>query len=367
MSKNYKYILIGLGIIILVFLAWYFISIIVYIIIAAVLSLIGKPLADLLNKIQYKNIKIPRWISALITLIAIWIVFYSFFRIFIPVLANEANELSNINIQKVIKSIEEPIEKADKFIQQYQIGGSNNISIQDYITEKISSIISFSNVSSIFSEIAETLGNIFIALFSISFITFFLLKDDKLLINGILLFIPTKYEESTKKALSSIKKLLTRYFIGILIQITGIITLVTIGQTIVGVGFRHAIVIGLFAGFLNIIPYIGPILGTLVGLTLGLATHLHLEFYTELLPMLIYMLIVFLSVQTIDNVIFQPVIFSNSVNAHPLEIFIVILAAGSMAGILGMILAIPSYTVIRVIAKEFFNKYKFVKKLTEKI
>ncbi len=367
MSKNQKYFLIGFGLILIGFLTWYFISIIVYIIIAAVLSLMGKPLADLLNKIRYKNIKIPKWLSAFITLVTIWIVFYSFFRIFIPILASEANELSNLNIQVVINNIQEPIEKLDELIQKYSINENNNRSIQDFITEKISSIINLTNVSSIFSGVAATLGNIFIAIFSISFITFFLLKDDRLLVNSILLFAPEKHEDSVMHILSSIKKLLSRYFIGILIQITLIIILVTIGQTIVGIDFNHAIVIGLFAGFLNVIPYIGPILGTLVGLTLGLATHLHLEFYTELLPMLAYMLIVFLSVQLMDNIIFQPVIFSNSVNAHPLEIFIVILAAGSMAGITGMILAIPSYTVIRVIAKEFFNKYKFVKKLTEKI
>jgi len=76
------------------------------------------------------------------------------------------------------------------------------------------------------------------------------------------------------------------------------------------------------------------------------------------------MVIVIIITQTIDNVVFQPFIFASSVNAHPLEIFIVILAAGSFAGVAGMILAIPSYTVLRVIGKEFFNNFKTIKKLT---
>jgi predicted PurR-regulated permease PerM len=86
-----------------------------------------------------------------------------------------------------------------------------------------------------------------------------------------------------------------------------------------------------------------------------------------MLPLLGLMLVVFISVQVIDNILFQPLIYASSVLAHPLEIFIVLLIAGSVAGILGMFLAIPAYTVIRVIAKEFFNNFKLVKRLTENI
>ncbi|MFW5890444.1 MAG: AI-2E family transporter, partial [Marinilabiliaceae bacterium] len=79
------------------------------------------------------------------------------------------------------------------------------------------------------------------------------------------------------------------------------------------------------------------------------------------------MLLVYITAQLIDNMFFQPLIFSNSVKAHPLEIFIVILSAGYMSGILGMFLAIPVYTILRVIAREFFNKYEAVKRLTDRM
>ena len=368
MKGNIKYVFIAIGLIIVGYLLWYFKSIISYILLSVVLSLIGRPLKDLLNKIRIRKFTMPKWLSALITLIAIWALVFFFFRIFIPILASEANDLSNIDIQSVAVSIQEPIDKVENFLARYKItNNEENFNIEDYISTKIWSVLNFTNVSNLFGIIAGLLGNIFVAVFSLSFITFFFLKDDKLFVNGILIFVPEKHEEGVRHVLQSIKKLLTRYFIGILIQTTLIILLVTTGQTIVGVGFQHALVIGLFAGLLNIIPYIGPWIGVFVGLTLGLATHLQLDFSTEILPMLMYMLVVFLIVQTMDNLIFQPVIFSNSVNAHPLEIFIVILVAGYSAGVVGMILAIPSYTVIRVIGKEFFNKYKVVKKLTKKI
>ena len=117
----------------------------------------------------------------------------------------------------------------------------------------------------------------------------------------------------------------------------------------------------------NVIPYLGPWMGAAVGLLIGAALHINADFMSETLPLLGWMTLVFVSVQVIDNVLFQPLIYSSSVKAHPLEIFLVIIAAGSMAGILGMILAIPVYTIIRVIAKEFFDNMKLVKKITKNL
>ena len=74
-----------------------------------------------------------------------------------------------------------------------------------------------------------------------------------------------------------------------------------------------------------------------------------------------------LIIKGFDDFVLQPTLYSERVKAHPLEIFIVILIAGSLAGIVGMLLAIPSYTVLRVFAKEFFSQFRLVQKLTEKI
>ena len=204
------------------------------------------------------------------------------------------------------------------------------------------------------------------AVFSISFFTFFLLKEQNLFTEAIVLIVPEKHETNVRHAMRSVKRLLSRYFIGIGLQLTGILILVTSGMTIVGLGFKRSLLIGLIAAILNVIPYLGPLIGTTLGILLGLAFNIHMEF-VDLVPLAGYMLVVFLAVQAIDNVFFQPMIFSNSVNAHPLEIFLVILIAGSAAGVGGMILAIPGYTILRVFAKEFLNKFRVVKKLTEKI
>ncbi len=222
-------------------------------------------------------------------------------------------------------------------------------------------------ITDLMATIASILGNVAWAIFAISFITFFLLREERLITEYVVTVFPREKEKAFRHALDSVKHLLRRYFVGILLQMTGILILVTLGMTIIGVGFRHGLVIGLLAAVLNIIPYVGPWIGASLGIILGVATHLDLDFSTQLVPLMGYMLLVFVITQLTDNTVFQPVIFGTSVYAHPVEIFIVIMMAGSLAGIVGMILAIPTYTVIRVFAKEFFNNFRVVQKLTEKI
>jgi predicted PurR-regulated permease PerM len=367
MSQTARYVFIFLGVVLLGYILWYFKSIVAYILIAMVLSLIGKPVVDLLLKIRIRRFRLPRWFCALTALIVLWVAFYAFFRIFIPVIVNEANDLSGIKVQTLISALDPIMARIESFMNEFRMGSIDHISLSETIAEKLAALFNIATITNLFSSVASLLGNIFIAVFAITFITFFFLKDDKMFTDAILLVVPEKHTKAFQHALDSIKHLLMRYFVGILAQITGIITLVTIGLTIVGVGFSHSLVIGLLAGFLNVIPYLGPLLGTLIGTLLGMIVHIEKDFYTVLLPMAGCMLLVFIIVQIIDNVLFQPVIFSSSVNAHPMEIFLVIMIAGSLAGIVGMILAIPTYTVLRVFAKEFFNQFRVVKQLTRRM
>jgi len=360
-------LLVIAGVIILGLLVWRFFNIVAYILIASVLSLIATPLVRLLGKIKIWKWRIPSGIRALITLLAIWAVFFGFFRLFIPLVAGEAQELSNIDTELVVKEFDEPIQKLDLWINKLNLVGGERFSIRDEIQHRLVSVLNIKVITDLVATIASILGNLAWAIFAISFITFFLLREETLITGYIITILPEEKEKAFRHALDSVKHLLRRYFVGILLQMTGILTLITIGMTIAGVGFRHGLVIGLLAAVLNIIPYLGPWLGAALGITLGVASHLYLDFATQLVPLIGYMLIVFVITQLTDNTVFQPVIFGTSVYAHPIEIFIVIMIAASLAGIVGMILAIPTYTVIRVFAKEFFNNFRVVQKLTEKI
>jgi len=361
-----RIILLVAGGLFLLFLLWYFSAIVTYILISVVLSFIGRPLVRWLTTIHYKRIKIPKGLAAFIALVVLWVVFILFFRFIIPLLINELETFSQINFETLLKSVEEPLTRLFVFIN-----GDKSVvegqSFMDLVTKQLGTEIDFSQLSNIFGFIAGTLGELFIAFFSVSFITFFFLKEENMFRDGILLIVPTEMEQKVAHIMSSILLLLRRYFIGLLFEVTMVMLLDTLGLTIVGIGFNHAVVIGLFCGLFNVIPYLGPWMGAAVGLLIGAAINMNSDFMSHTLPLMGLMVIVFASVQVIDNILFQPLIYSSSVKAHPLEIFLVIMAAGSMAGIMGMILAIPVYTILRVIGKEFFDNMKIVRKLTENL
>jgi len=327
----------------------------------------GKPIVDGISRIKIKGWSPPRFVGATVALVGIWLLFIVFFRVMIPLVVNQFNELGSVDVQAMVDSFSQPLDELQTFIHQYLPSSAKDFSLKEFVTNKITNVFSVSMVASFFSSTANLIMNLFVALFSVSFITFFFLKDDTLFYKGIIILFPEKYEGQLSRVLSSINVLLRRYFVGILIESTAIMTLDTIGLTLIGIKFETAIVVGLIAGILNVVPYVGPLVGTIIGTLIGLATNLDVALTAQLLPLTIWMLVVFLTTQLIDNVVFQPLIYGNSVKAHPLEIFIVLLIAGSVAGILGMLLAIPCYTVIRVFAKEFFNNFRVVQKLTEKI
>lgn len=355
-----------LGTLLLALSFYFFGDIWIYIILSAVISLIVRPFTKFSSKIKIGKFSLSSGLLAGISLFLFWSFLFLFLKIFLPLIVNEANELSKINIVALEERFQEPIHKIQQLSKQYFID-NNDFNLKEYAKERLSDILSLSQVKEAFSNTIGTIGNIFIAIFAISFISFFLIKDNELLMRGILSIAPVDREQQVKLVVKKIVKLLSRYFTGLIIEVSAIILLVTIGLWAIGIAFSHAIVIGFVAGFLNVIPYVGPLIGMAFGSIIAIATELTDEIPDNLLLLFLGIIAVFLIIQLIDNFVLQPLIYSNSVNASPLEIFIVILMAGTIGGISGMILAIPIYTIIRVIAKETLSQIKVVEKLTKDI
>lgn len=364
MKETLRNIFIFCGILLLLACAWYFRIVVVYILVSGVFSIMGRPLVDLFCKIKIRNWSFPRSLAALLTLLTIWGVIILFFVIFVPLVTRQINYFSSIDSNKIVQIASGPIDKVENLLRSINKNISKDLSIQSYIADKVAGILNIEMIQNFIGSLFSILGNVIIAIFSITFITFFFLKDQRLFFESILMWVPDKYVDNVTRALYSIKKLLTRYFIGIVIQSTCIMILVTIGMTIAGIDVQQALVMGLIIGILNVIPYAGPWIGLAIAITMGIASHITQDFSTVVVPLVYYMILVEAITHLIDNIVFQPVIFSSSVRAHPLEIFIVVLAAGFAAGIPGMILGIPAYTVMRVFAREFFYNFKAVQKIT---
>ncbi len=367
MKATLRNILIFCGILILIGCAWFFRNIVVYILVSGVFSIMGRPLVDLFCRIRIKKWVFPRSLSALLTLGIIWGIIIIFFVIFVPLVTRQIDYFSTIDSEKIVQIVAEPLNKIENLFRVVNKDISKSLSIDDYIVGKIAGVININMIQNFIGYLIGILGNVIIAIFSITFITFFFLKDQQLFFESILMWVPDKYVDNVTRALFSIKKLLTRYFIGIVIQSTCVMILVTIGMTIVGIDFQQALVMGLILGILNVIPYAGPWIGLFIAIIMGVASHINQDFNTVVIPLVYYMMIVEGITHLIDNIVFQPVIFSNSVKAHPLEIFIVVLASGFAAGIPGMIFGIPAYTVLRVFAREFFYNFKAVQKITSSL
>ncbi|MBI9068888.1 MAG: AI-2E family transporter [Salinivirgaceae bacterium] len=366
MDSRVRYIIGFIGFLLLIFGVWFFRSILAYVLISAAISILGQPIVRMLKKIKIRKRELPNGLTAAISLVSIWFVIILFFRIFIPLIVSEANELSTINVNELYSNLEKPLQEVESFV--IKTGHFNDSqSFRDYLTNKIMAFMDASYLSDALSSLSSIFGNLFIAFFAISFITFFFLKESTLFSQGVLMVVPDKHTEEAKRVLSTIRFLLTRYLIGIILEVILVMILVTFGLWLVGIQFQHALICGLFSGIMNVIPYVGPWIGAAFGIIIGIATNIDLPFQPDMLKLIGLMVLVFAAIQTIDNIVFQPFIYSSSVNAHPLEIFLVILMAASIAGIGGMVLAIPSYTVLRVIAKEFLSSFKVVKKLTQNI
>ncbi len=364
MKKVLTYTGYILAVLLLGYLIYRFSYIIVWVVIAAMLSFIGQPLVKLFDKIHIRKLKMPRPLSALLALLVIVLAGAGFVAVFVPLIVNQAETISSIDVDLLNRNLQGPLQWLDE--KMHTMGAiPDGQTIQDFTLEKLKSVINVGSVGSVIGKFISAAGSIFVGIFSILFISFFFLKDENLFQESLFLFIPEKHHRATQNVVRESKSLLIRYYLGVLLEVAGVMLLITLGLKIFGI--KNALLIGFFAGIMNIIPYIGPLIGGVIAITLGVISTLAMGTYDELLPVILKIAGTLIVINFIDNNILVPTIYSKSVKSHPLEIFLVIIIGGGIAGLAGMLFAVPVYTLLRVIAREFFNEFRVVKKLTDQI
>lgn len=415
LKKYQRYLVTGIPILIVGLLVFYFSSIFSYLVLAWVVSMIGAPLHNKMRPLLGNSG------AAVTTLVSFALILSATLYLFIPPILQQARNLSKVDYEKVIVSLEEPIKdwneylirrgileepvtvdqdsvdaaviakdrvqiiKIDSILQRVDSNKThinlvinlpanhNNdpapIAVEDesgdFFDRVRSNLIQFLNpskIQTIFSSVVGALGNTLVTIMSVFFIAFFFLKEQGLFTRMVQSVMPNESEDKWVHAIDQSAEMLKRYFVGVILQIIVITVLVSTILSILG--FKYALLIGFFAALMNVIPYVGPILGATFGMIITISSNLDASFYSDLLPKLGIIAVVFGCMQMLDNFIIQPNIFSKSVKAHPLEIFIIVLMGAQLGGVVGMILAIPVYTIIRVLAKVFLSEFKVVQRIT---
>lgn len=357
-AKSFSYgILRAVGILIGIFLLLYFLytiqSVLVYIAVAGVISLIGRPVVIFLRS----TLRIPNQLAVVIVLMMVLLIFVGIILVFVPIVIEQTYHLGQIDIEAFKSDINELNNQVNAYLGVEEINILESIRQSEFVRG-----LDMNMIPRFLNSVFGILGATLIAIFSIIFISFFLLKDSKLMLNSILVFANKGEEDKFQRVFNKIKILLSRYFVGLTLQITVLFILYVLLLSIFEI--NNPVAIAFICAILNLVPYLGPIFAGILMALFVISSNLGADFQTFILPRVIYVMLGYGIAQLIDNFISQPLIFGASVRSHPLEIFLIILIAGLMFGVIGMVVAIPFYTALKVIAKESLSEYKIVKRLT---
>ena len=308
----------------------------------AVIYYLVKPIYDyLLNK------KVPKGIAILLVMVGVIVIFIMIITSLVPIIQKQLLDLVS-QLPYYYQIISEQVEN---FMQtgffetiQEQFNKINTDFIQS-ITERLNGILNFT--FSGIGSVVGIIGDIVITVMTMPVILYYLLKDGNKVIPFVTRMFPTRSQHKISVMLNEMNQQVSSYIRG---QIT---VAICVGFTyIIGytfIGLPYGVTIGMIAGLLTIIPYLGSIIGLTPALIIGFVTNPTLA---------LHVLLVFVIEQLIESRVLQPLILGSSLKMHPVTILIILLAAGKMFGLVGLLIAVPVYAVVKVFITHFFAWYK---------
>lgn len=349
-------------------ICWYFRNLIIYVVLAAVMAMLARPCFVLITRPSIKGRHVPSWLAAVLSILVILCCVLGLVTLVVPVVSSVVGDISKANIGDMAQAATVPLKSLNELIIRSFPQVGSDFRIESFALSQLNRILDVPHLSSVLGSVASAIGSIGVGLFSMIFISFFFIRSPRLFINLVTAFVPDRYEKQVIESLNEIGVLVSRYFTGLFCEVLGVALVNFLGMFIIArLGFKYSIGIAFITGIFNVIPYVGPMIGGIIGVVLALTVKYVCAASLGAavsFPVFVAMLVaIFVVTQMIDNYLFQPFIYSNSIKAHPLEIFLVFLAAGQMGGMLGMLVAIPAYTVARVFALKFLGNFKPVRRL----
>lgn len=319
-------------------LLWYFAGLVVYLVVGGVFAYLLRPVVD-----RLQGIGLGRVPAILVTFVLLFAVVSILVTSIVPFVATQVRDISQLVSVEAATDVANYIETRVREVVPIEEGVLVK-NIRQLATALVDAdLVEGDKVAETVTSVVSVFTNILYAVIIIPFITFFLLKDGVQIRRSLLQLVPNRYFEVTLSILAKVENNIGRYFRALLVQSTSI---AIIASTLLWlVGLDNPIAIGLFTGLANTIPYFGPFLGFLGGSLVGIAQ-------TGNFSLVPGVAVAMGLTQLADNVLLQPLIFSRAAQAHPLVILFVVLIGAQLGGIVGMLIAIPLSTTIRVIAEQ---------------
>ncbi|MDZ7756686.1 AI-2E family transporter [Rhodohalobacter sp.] len=335
--------IIGLATLVIVALIVFnYINLVAYAIIAMLLSYLLDPIVNRMQAAgMNRTFAITITLSSMILLIA-WIS-----TSVIPIVANQmaglTRQLTTDNMIFIANQVELQLREYLDFIPPGYLRENIEVLAEDFFN--------IGRFSDILSDLIGIFTNLFAAFLIIPFATFFFLKDGFKIRRDLLELVPNKYFESILTLIDKIETRLGHYFRSVALQCTivGIASWLALSFA----GLNNAASVGIAIGISNSIPYFGPLIGYILSITISI---IETGDFSLVLPSIMAVLFA----QILDNVVLQPLIFSKSADIHPVAILFIIMIGAQTAGILGMLIAIPIATIIKITINQIvwsFNNY----------
>ncbi|MFB6272154.1 MAG: AI-2E family transporter [Salinibacter sp.] len=319
-------------------MVWYFAGIVLYLAVGGILAYLLRPLVD-----RMQALGLGRVTAILIAFVGLLGVITVVVRSVLPFVTRQVQDLSQLITIDTATYVANLIEARVRAVVPIEEGVLENNVRQMAQSLLQGDLVEGQQVAQTVSSVVAVFTNIVYAVVIVPFVTFFLLKDELKIRRSILHLVPNRYFEVTLSILAKVELNIGRYFRALLVQGTAVGIIASALLWIVGL--RGAIAIGIFTGLANTIPYFGPFLGFLAGTLVGIAQ-------TGDVSLVPGVALAMALTQLADNVLIQPIVFSRAAQTHPLVILFVVLAGAKLAGLVGMLVAIPLTTTVRVIVEQ---------------
>lgn len=317
---------------------WYFAGLVLYLVVGGILAYLLRPIVDWFQSLGLR--RVPSILGTFVVVLGLVGIGVTSVVPFVGQQVHELSQLVNVEMATDVATYIEvriqqftPIEQGvlvENVERMAQALRQGDLVKGDRIADTVSSVVA-------------VFTNIVYAVVIIPFVTFFFLKDGLYIRRRVLSLVPNRYFEVTLNILDKVEGNIGRYFWALLVQCTSIAIIAS--ALLWMVGLQNAIAIGIFTGLANTIPYFGPFLGFLCGALVGIAQ-------TGNLVLVPWVALAMAVTQLADNVLLQPIIFSRAAKAHPLIILFVVLIGARLGGIVGMLVAIPLTTTVRVVIEQ---------------